>query len=519
MNRNTKELSVFKLNMQMFVDGFVSRGYDPIFYGGQYDRVKLNNVMLYYGQDNLDEQVLYVCSEATYLKKPIHNQDICFILCGSAESCEMDIIQPIIYFQCCEYSEILNIALEIQHRLYDIFSRMQMAVQIGGLNTLANLGVELFNNPLTIHDEKFFVLSRPRNILGMSEILQDSSTGIATFRVELIDHLKNDPDYLKTLTTHGSHLWIHHSRTPYRVMYINLFDENKRYRGRILLNEINAIFEPSYFRLLEYFAEYVLMLLKDYQRDSSDNYVMFDSFLAKYLSGDHPNQDTAIKVLSYNFWQREDCYLCCCVEVQTANMDSSYDVVLTELAITFPQARIFQDGSLVWLVINLSQANVSENEFQTAIEKFSLSGPYLIGESSLFHDFFRISHAYKQAKMALEYGKEVLETQNLYVFQKISVSYMFMKLRSCIPAESFCCEELFRIIEHDESKGTDYYETIKVYLEHERDLAKVSSLLHIHRSTLTYRIGKIQEIVNLSLDDPENRFYLLTCIHILENGY
>ena len=516
MRQNSRELSTFKLNMQMFVDGFVSRGYEPIFYGSKYDRARLKNVMLFYGQTNLDEQILYVSSEEKYQQHPVHNQDISFILCGSAAQCQMDYHQPIIYIQTPEYPKILNIALEIQCHFFDIFSRMQMAVQKGELNTLADLGVELFNNPLTIHDEKFFVLSRPRNILGMSEILQDNSTGIATFRVELIDHLKYDPDYQNTLTTRGSHLWIHHSRTPYRVMYINLYDKNNRYRGRILLNEINAIFEPSHFRLLEYFAQYVLIVLEDYQKNDSDNYVMFDSFLAKYLSGEQPNPDTAIKVLAYNFWQIEDCYCCCCVEVQTANMKEHQGNVIAELSIAFPQARIFQEDSLVWLVMNLTQAKMSEEEFRAMSEKFSLSAPYFVGQSSVFHEFFRISHAYKQARMALEYGKKTLDVNNLYVFDQIAVPYMIMKLCSCIPADSFCCEELLQLIEHDKTKGTDYYQTLKVYLEYERDYTKVSSLLHIHRSTLTYRLGKIQEIIALPLDNPEKRFYLLCCIHILE---
>lgn len=520
MRRQHTKLSSFKMNMQMFVDEFMSRGYETYFYCSQYDRMKLDNVMLYYGQEDLEEHVLYVCAENVYKMYPVTNQDICFIICGDESSPDLGFRQPMLYFYQEKPEFFLNLALEILHKLMDYVNQMQMALQFGGLNSLAIIGVELFNNPLTIHDEKFFVLSRPRNILGMSEILYDTSTGIAMFRAEMINTLKNDPDYIKTLTTHGSQMWIYHSMTPYRVMYINLFDDNQRYRGRILLNEINSIFYPSHFQLLEYFAEYILLALKDYRRDTSNSYVVFDSFLQKYLHGEYPTRDTALKVLSYNFWQEKDKYCCACIDLQeTVSTMSSQDIAMTELALAFPQARLFQCDDLIWFVINLNQAAFSEEEYKEKITKFSRSVPYLIGQSSVFQDFFRLPCAYKQAEMALEYARTVQDTKNLYIFDEIATSYAVMKLRSQISEDAYCCEELFQLIENDEKKGTEYYKTLRVFLEYERDLSRVSSLLHIHRSTLTYRITKIEEMLQLPLDKPDVRFYLMCCFRILDNKY
>lgn len=520
MKRIQTELSGFKMNMQMFVDEFMSRGYEPYFYCSQYDRMKLDKVMLYYGQDNLDEHILYVCAEGMYRKDPVTNEDICFIICGTSVPKDLDFRQPVLYFYKEDAAFILNMALEILYKMFDYVNQMQMALQFGGLNSLANIGVELFNNPLTIHDEKFFVLSRPRNILGMSEILQDTTTGIATFRIEMINILKNDPDYIKTLTTRGSHLWIYHSITPYRVMYVNLFDNNQRYRGRILLNEINSIFYPSQFQLLEYFAEYVLLALKDYRRDTGNSNMVFDSFLQKYLNGEYPSRDTALKVLSYNFWQQKDSYCSACIDLQeTVSNMSSQDIAMAELSMAFPQARIFQHDSLIWMVINLKQSSFSEDDFKEKMADFARSCPCLVGQSSVFHDFFRLPAAYKQAEMALEYAHTVQDTRNLYIFDEIAVSYAIMKLRTQISEDAYCCEELFRLIENDEKKGTEYYKTLQIYLEHERDLSRVSSLLHIHRSTLTYRITKIEELLRLPLDDSVTRFYLLCCFRVLNNKY
>ena len=60
------------------------------------------------------------------------------------------------------------------------------------------------------------------------------------------------------------------------------------------------------------------------------------------------------------------------------------------------------------------------------------------------------------------------------------------------------------------------FHTLRVYLENERNLTLVSSLLHVHRSTLQYRIEKLEELTELPLDDAELRFYLLCCFRLLD---
>lgn len=71
-------------------------------------------------------------------------------------------------------------------------------------------------------------------------------------------------------------------------------------------------------------------------------------------------------------------------------------------------------------------------------------------------------------------------------------------------------------MDYDAQKGTDYYKTLQIYLENERNLTITSQILHIHRSTLQYRITKITELLSLPLDDADLRFYLLCCFRIID---
>ena len=52
----------------------------------------------------------------------------------------------------------------------------------------------------------------------------------------------------------------------------------------------------------------------------------------------------------------------------------------------------------------------------------------------------------------------------------------------------------------------------------ERDVPRTSEMLIIHRSTLLYRLKKINALVNLNLDDPNQRVYLLLSLWVLDRG-
>ena len=62
---------------------------------------------------------------------------------------------------------------------------------------------------------------------------------------------------------------------------------------------------------------------------------------------------------------------------------------------------------------------------------------------------------------------------------------------------------------YDTAHRTSFYETLFCYLRNERNHQKTSEELFIHRNTLFLRLNKITSLWDLSLDDAEERFYLL----------
>ena len=53
------------------------------------------------------------------------------------------------------------------------------------------------------------------------------------------------------------------------------------------------------------------------------------------------------------------------------------------------------------------------------------------------------------------------------------------------------------------------------YLTNERALLHTAELMDIHRTTLLYRIRRIEELTGLQLDDEQTRFDLLLSFHLI----
>ena len=75
---------------------------------------------------------------------------------------------------------------------------------------------------------------------------------------------------------------------------------------------------------------------------------------------------------------------------------------------------------------------------------------------------------------------------------------------------------LQRVIEHDQQHGSDYVQTLAVFLACMGRLRLAAQQLNIHRNTLEYRMRRIEEVAGIRLDDPNNRLAIELGIRLLE---
>ncbi len=76
-------------------------------------------------------------------------------------------------------------------------------------------------------------------------------------------------------------------------------------------------------------------------------------------------------------------------------------------------------------------------------------------------------------------------------------------------------EELIYLKENDSSKNSELLKTLYYYLIEERSLLKASKQMGVHRNSIVYRINKINELVDIDLENSHLRHNLLIALEIL----
>ena len=79
---------------------------------------------------------------------------------------------------------------------------------------------------------------------------------------------------------------------------------------------------------------------------------------------------------------------------------------------------------------------------------------------------------------------------------------------------TFAHRRLGPLLEYDRKHRSDLVETLR-QLFRRRSLADAAAELHIHISTLKYRVGRIEEILGISVESWDNVFHLELALRIL----
>ena len=88
--------------------------------------------------------------------------------------------------------------------------------------------------------------------------------------------------------------------------------------------------------------------------------------------------------------------------------------------------------------------------------------------------------------------------------------------RGEFPGELVCSRRILELRNFDALHHTDYYHTLKCYVQNQMNAVQTAKQLFIHRSTFLYRMEKISEIVDLDLSNYDLLLYVMMTLRILE---
>ncbi|PIC73672.1 hypothetical protein CSV69_07725 [Sporosarcina sp. P26b] len=111
----------------------------------------------------------------------------------------------------------------------------------------------------------------------------------------------------------------------------------------------------------------------------------------------------------------------------------------------------------------------------------------------------------------MEVGQLIRKEENFYTYDQLGIYEILINIASQNVVKNYT-KSILEPLFVDQNK--ELLHTLEVYLNENGNITKASEKLFIHRRTLTFRLQKIQELLQMNIDDAENRFILNFCLRI-----
>ncbi|ARJ39316.1 MULTISPECIES: PucR family transcriptional regulator [Sporosarcina] len=111
----------------------------------------------------------------------------------------------------------------------------------------------------------------------------------------------------------------------------------------------------------------------------------------------------------------------------------------------------------------------------------------------------------------MEIGRLIRKKETFYTYDQLGIYEILINLTSQNVVKNYT-KSILEPLFVDQNK--ELLHTLEVYLNENGNVTKASEKLFIHRRTLTFRLQKIQELLQMNIDEAENRFILNFCLRI-----
>ena len=243
----------------------------------------------------------------------------------------------------------------------------------------------------------------------------------------------------------------------------------------------------------------------------------FEPMLKNQLAGTAQSDSETNYLLKLLSWRRDDRFrVVVFSSFEAAELSSQSDTVASaevqavEDNLSSGKAFLFEDRLVC--VINESRPEAVSNEDLVLhlCERFN----WKAAVSNLGFSFDAVRALYKRAMATMEAGVQDNPDGMMFRFEDYRLAIVFAGLERSADEDFLMHDDLRALIDYDARNDSELVDTLKTYLDNERNVSRTAEAMFLHRNSIAYRLDKIRSLVASDLDDPENRLFLALSIYL-----
>ncbi|MDF2877242.1 MAG: hypothetical protein K0S30_338 [Clostridia bacterium] len=163
----------------------------------------------------------------------------------------------------------------------------------------------------------------------------------------------------------------------------------------------------------------------------------------------------------------------------------------------------FQDNKIIGLLPSKNGVGLEGNELKNKLlQQFDTKGKTVQVKVGFGKICTGIRNSYKSYEEALKviFINSKRNNYEAYLYEELGFYKLVLDIKDSQEMRAIYDETIGKLASYDKMHHTDYVEVLKLYLLENKSIAHVSKKLYIHRNTVTYKLKKIEELLEVDLN-------------------
>ncbi|WP_170834613.1 PucR family transcriptional regulator [Natronincola peptidivorans] len=387
-------------------------------------------------------------------------------------------------------------------------------IQGRGIKYIVKRAAEILNNPVILLDTSYRILAYSRAEKIQEEFWHANiERGYCSFEfisaVKKISTLKKAPD-----TSDPFIVTCYASPNQKLISKVVL---DCKVVGYIVVLESQQDFNQESTNFLSLLSNVIAQEIKNSKVLNNITGLMHENFLMDLLDDKISDASILLERIKNTGMPLNKFFYVLVLNVSNYRPSSNYrDALKNGLGGVFTNIySIFYKDHIVSL-ISFKEERAFDEKIKSKLMTFIKSHDLTVGVSQRFIDLLTLSNHYKHTLKVLNLGDQLRSEDRIFHCDDF---HFYTLLSSILKKENlldYCHPAVLNLQNFDKKNDTNYSQTLYYYLLNNQNVNETAKSLFVHRNTMTYRLKKIKELIQLNLDDSETIFLITMSYKIIE---
>ncbi len=413
------------------------------------------------------------------------------------------------------YSLLCNLLLDYNRTLAAASNLLVSLAEARGFESIISIAYKALGNPIIVKDKSWNALAIASDVKEIDDVAWNDfmTKGALSFEVVSMNIKEKLSDRIEQSETP---LWCKESSMKYPRLFSRV-SVGSRTVATVAVIEYYRPFEQRDYLLLRMLANAISAEMQKNKFLYYTRGLMYEEFIVDLIEERLKSRNLIEeKVKSLDLRLKKFIHV---ITIDVKEFDITYFSIpymrdYLEKMISGSKAIIYND-KIAMISSYAGEREIFEADALKLRDFLKEYGLYA-GLSRPFTNLKDLKNHYKQSKEAVELGKHIDSDIIVYPYDDYAIYHFARVCADASDLRKFYCPKLEYLREYDRGHNTFFTDSLYMYLRHSRNVTNTAKSLHMHRNSVNYHLKRIEELLNISLDDSKMLLYIELSFRLME---